>query len=76
MTAGFSHLCNFFHIYNFIYLFLAVLSLRCCADFSLVVASRDCSLVAVHGLLIEMASLAAEPGLLIEMASLAAEQGL
>ena len=44
----------------FIYLFLAVLGLHCCSGFSLVVTSRGYSLVAVHGLLIVVASLAAE----------------
>ena len=34
----------------FIYLFLAVLGLRCCGGFSLVVASGGCCLVAEHGL--------------------------
>ena len=43
----------------FIYLFLAVLGLHCCSGFSLV-TSRGYSLVAVHGLLIVVASLAAE----------------
>ena len=38
---------------NFIYLFLAVLGLHCCAGFSL---------VAMHGLLIAEASVAAEHG--------------
>ena len=44
----------------FIYLFLAVLGLRCCEGFSLVVVSRSYFLVAVHGLLIAVASLVAE----------------
>ena len=47
-------------LYNFIYLFLAVLGLHCCSGFSLVVASRAYSLVAVHGLLTAVASLVAE----------------
>ena len=44
------------------YLFthLAVLGLRCCTGFSLVVASMVCSLVVVHGLLIAVASLVSE----------------
>ena len=41
-------------------LFLTVLGLCCCTDFPLVVASRGYSLVAVHGLLIVVASLVAE----------------
>ena len=45
---------------NFIHLFLDVLHLHCCKGFSLVAASRGCSLVAVHGLLIVVASPAAE----------------
>ena len=50
----------FFLIYLFIYLFLAALDLCCCAQ-----ASSSCSewgllFVAVHGLLIVVASLVAE----------------
>ena len=37
------------------YFFFAALGLHCCVSFSLVAASRDYSLVAVHGLLIAMA---------------------
>ena len=44
----------------FIYLFLAVLGLHCCADFSLVAVSRGYSLVEVCGLLTVAASLAVE----------------
>ena len=40
-----------------------MLGLRYCAGFSLVVESGGNSLVAVHRLLIEVASLVAEPGL-------------
>ena len=45
-----------------IYLFLAVLGLCCCMDFSLVAVSRGYSLVAVCGLLVvvAVASLTAE----------------
>ena len=43
-----------------LFLFFAALGLCCCTGFSLVEASRDYSLVAVHGFLIVMASLAAE----------------
>ena len=51
-------------IYNYIIiLFLAVLGLGCCVDFSLVVVSRGYSLVAVRGLLAAMASLFAKHGL-------------
>ena len=39
------------------YLFLAVLGLHCCTGISLVAVSRCCALVAVHGLLIAVASL-------------------
>ena len=51
------------HIY--IYLFLAVLGLHCCVDFSLVVesGSRSYSPVAVQGLLTAAASLVVEHGL-------------
>ena len=47
-------------MYVFIYLFLAVLDLRCCSGFSLLAASGGYSLVVVHGLLILMVSLAVE----------------
>ena len=40
-----------------IYLFLAVLGLRCCVGFSLIVGSRGYPLVAAHRLLIAVASL-------------------
>ena len=45
---------------SFIYLFLAVLGLRCCMGFSLVAASRGYSLVTVRGLLIVAAFLVVE----------------
>ena len=43
-----------------LYLFMAVLGLFCCLNFSLVVASRAYFLVATRGLLTEAASLVAE----------------
>ena len=43
------------------YLFLAVLGLHSCVDFSLVVMRRGPSLVAVQGLLTAVASLVEEP---------------
>ena len=46
-----------------IYLLKAVLDLRCCSWLSLVAAGGGSSLVAVHGLLIVVASLVAEHGL-------------
>ena len=50
-----------FFLNNFIYLYtLAMLGLHCCVGFSLVWVSRDSSLVAVHGLLIAVASLGAQ----------------
>ena len=57
-------------------LFLAVLGLCCCAGFSLVAATKGCSLVAVRRLLIMVASLVAEHRLLIMVASLVAEHRL
>ena len=48
---------------NFISLFLAMLSVCCFLGFSVVVASGGCSLVAMLGLLIVVASLVAEHGL-------------
>ena len=50
------------YIYLFICLSLAVLRLRCYTGFSGVAVSGGCSLVAVQGLLIVVASLVAEPG--------------
>ena len=51
----------FYIMYLFIYvLFLAVLCLPCYMDFSLVAVNGDSSPVAVHGLLITMASLVAK----------------
>ena len=47
---------------TFIYLFMAVLGLRCCLGFFLVVTSRELLFVAIRGLLIAVASLAAEHG--------------
>ena len=43
--------------FGFIYLFLALLGLCCCAGFSLVVESEGAHLVSVHALLIGVASL-------------------
>ena len=53
-----------------------MLGLHCCVDFSLVAVSGDSSLVAVHGLLIVVASLVAEHGLLGSGASTAEAGGL
>ena len=52
---------NFFK-FIFESIYLAVLGLHCCSGFSLVVASRGYSLVAVLGLLIVVASLITEHG--------------
>ena len=49
--------------FKIIYLFLAVLGLRCCEGFSLVVVRGGYSLVAVHWLLIAVVSLIAKHGL-------------
>ena len=46
-----------------IWIFLAVLGLHCCADFSLAVASRGYSVTAVRRYLIAEASLVSEDGL-------------
>ena len=48
---------------NFIYLFLAVLGLRCCARALSSCGERGLLFVAVRGLLIAVASLVAEHGL-------------
>ena len=47
----------------FFVLFFAMLGLCCCMGFSLVVASGDYSLIALHRLLIVVASLFSEHGL-------------
>ena len=52
-----------FFILNFIHLFLAALSLHCCAGLSLAVASRGLLFVAVCRLLLVVASLVTEHGL-------------
>ena len=52
-----------FYSNNFIYLFLAVLGLHFCLEFSLVAVSRCYLLVAVRGLLTELVSLVANNGL-------------
>ena len=55
--------CRGFFKYNFIYLFiLGFAESVLFSGFSLVVASRGCSPVAVHGLLTAVASLVAEHG--------------
>ena len=54
--------CNKF-IYLFIYLFLAALGLRCCARAFSGCGERGLVFVAVHGLLIVVASLVVEDGL-------------
>ena len=46
-----------------IWIFLAVLGLHCCADFSLAVASRGYSVTAVHRFFTAEASLVSEDGL-------------
>ena len=48
---------KWFHIEK---MFLAVLGLHCCADFSLVAVSRRYSLVAMRGFLLAAASLVAK----------------
>ena len=59
-------LCNSMEtifFYKFIYLFLAVLGLRCCAWAFSSCSERGLHFVVVHGLLIAVASLVAEHGL-------------
>ena len=55
---------------------MTVLGLHCCAGFSLVVAKGSYSLVAVHGLLIAVASLVAEDRLEGMQASVVSARGL
>ena len=52
-----------------------MLGLCCCLGFSLVVANGDCSLVAVHGFLISVASLVEGHGLQGVQASVAVACG-
>ena len=52
-----------FFLTLFIYLFLAVLGLRCCAGFSLVAESGCYSAAVLHGLPTAVASLVVEHGL-------------
>ena len=49
--------------YLFIYLFLAALGLRCCVQAFFSCSERGLLIVAVHGLLIAVASLVVEHGL-------------
>ena len=56
--------------------FLAVLGLCCCVGFSLVVASRSYTLVAVRGLLVAVASLVAEHRVCGIWASVVVARGL
>ena len=53
----------FFFFYEFIYLFLAALGLRCCVRAFSSCGERGLLFVAVRGLLIAVASLVAEHGL-------------
>ena len=64
---------NFFLIY---FIFLAVLGLRCCKGFSLVVESRGYALVVTHRLLIVVASLVTKHGLQGVQVSVVAAHGL
>ena len=57
------HSFFFFLINLFIYLFLAALGLHCCARAFSSCGERGLLFVAVHGLLIAVASLVAEHGL-------------
>ena len=50
----------YIYLNNFIYVFWAVLGLRCCMSFSLVAVSGGYSWVVVHRLLVVMVSLVAE----------------
>ena len=62
LYSGFSLVIYFFKIY-FIYLFLAVLGLRCCARAFSSCGEQGLLFVAVRRLLIVVASLVAEHGL-------------
>ena len=60
---GSASFVEFFFLKKFIYLFLAVLGLRCCAWAFSSCGEWGLLFVAVRGLLIEVASLVAEHGL-------------
>ena len=75
-SSGFSQKGWWPLLFLFIYLFLAVLGLRCRSGFSLVAAGRSCSLVAVHRLLIAVASPVAENRLQGVRASVVVPPGL
>ena len=59
----FSQRIHKFSFFKVSYLLLAVLGLHSCTGFSLVVASRDYSLVAMPGIFVAVSSLVAEHGL-------------
>ena len=59
----FVHRFFFFFFYKFVYLFLAALGLCCCARAFSSCGERGLLFVAVHGLLIAVASLVVEHGL-------------
>ena len=61
---------------SMVILFLAVLGLHCCTGFSLVVARGGYSLMAMHGLLISVASLVAGHGIYSMQASAVVAPGL
>ena len=62
-TVGPCFFCLFVFIYFIYFLFLAVLGLRCCAQAFSSFGKQGLLFVAVHGLLITVASLAEEHGL-------------
>ena len=64
------------NLFFLIILFLAVLGVHCCTGFSLVVARGGYSLMAMHGLLISVASLVAGHGIYSMQASAVVAPGL
>ena len=60
MTLWFDSSFFFFFLVNLFYLFLAVLGLRCCVQVFSSCGERRLLFLAVHGLLIAVASLVAE----------------
>ena len=62
-NASFNPMFSFFKFYLFIYLFLAALGLRCCAQAFSGCGERGLLFVVVRGLLIAVAPLVAEHGL-------------
>ena len=69
-------MAHFYFICEIILSIFGSAGLLCCMGFSLVAESRGCSLIAVHRLLIAVASLVAEHRLCVASASTVTAHGL